>query len=126
MHKRSKASIGTSQNIVSDIPTTPQYCTSQNYRPMSQFPSGLQYCINSKCMSQSQPGLQDYSTMSDYSQSQTGFMHQSQTCSMPQSQTCLQDYSTMSLKQVYRSIVPCLNLKQLHMILVIAIISRNH
>ena len=44
-------------------------------------------------MSQSQPGLQDYSTMSDYSQSQTGSMPQSQTCSMPQSQTRLQDYS---------------------------------
>jgi len=75
-------------------------------------------------MSQSQPGLLDYSTMSDYSQSQTGFSIkiQSQTCSMPKSQTCLQDYSTMSLKQVYRSIVPCLNLKQLHMILVIIII----
>jgi len=129
MRKRSKASIGTSQNVVSDIPTTPQYCTSQNYSaigPMSQFPSGLHYCINSKCMSQSQPGLQDYSTMSDYSQLQTGFMPQSQTCSMPQSQTRLQDYSTMSLKQVYRSMVPWLNLKELHMILVIAIISRNH
>jgi len=36
--------------------------------------------------------------MSDYSQSQTGFMCQSQTCSVPQSQTRLQDYSTMSLK----------------------------
>jgi len=73
--------------LVSDIPTTPQYCASQNCSgigPMSQFLSGLQYCINSKCISQ--PGLQDYSTKSDYSQSQTGFMPQSQTCSMPQTQ----------------------------------------
>ena len=93
---------------------------------MSQFPLGLQYCINSKCMSQSQPGLQDYSAMCECSESQTGFMHQSQTSSMPKSQTHLQDYSTMCVKQVYWSIVPCLNLKQLHMILVIAIISRNH
>ena len=131
MHaQRSKASSDTSQNIVSDIPTTPQYCTSQNIYsgigPMSQFPSGLWYCINSKCMSQSQLGLQDYSTMSDYGQSQTGFMPQCQTCNMPQSQIRFQDYSTMSLKQVYRSIVPCLNVKQLHMILVMAIISHNH
>jgi len=97
MRRRSKASIGTLQNIVSYIPTTPRYCTLQNYRPMSQFPSGLQHCINSKCMSQSQPGLQDYSTMSDCSQFQTGFMRQSQTCS------CL------NLKHVYRTIVPCLS-----------------
>jgi len=77
-------------------------------------------------MSQSQLGLQDYSTMSDDGQSQAGFMPQCQTCNMPQSQIRFQDYSTMSLKQVYRSIVPCLNVKQLHMILVMAIISHNH
>ena len=67
MCKRSKASIAVLHKIL--------YCfwhsnhphsivrTSQNYRPMSQFPSRLQYCINSKCI---QPGLQDYSTASDY------------------------------------------------------------
>ena len=94
MSKRSKTSIDASQNIFSDIPTTPQYCTSQNHKPTFQFTSGLQ-----KCMSQSQPGLQDYSIMSDCSQSQTGFMRQSQTCSMPQSRTHLQDYSTVSLNR---------------------------
>ena len=43
MCKRSKTSAGTSQIIVSDIPTTPQCCSSQNYSAiglMSQFPSG--------------------------------------------------------------------------------------
>ena len=57
---------------------------------MSRFPSGLQYCISSKCMSQSQPGLQDYSTMPV---SQTGLQDYS---AMSQSQTGLEEYSILS------------------------------
>jgi len=57
---------------------------------MSQFPSGQQYCINSKCMSQSQPRLQDYSTMS---QSQAASYDSSDSNRILQSLTASHYYS---------------------------------